>query len=249
MGNYTKTQINTENTNIFKICNNTQKIEEYRNIFDLELKKMNELEELMGESYHKLFPRYIGRYETADGLPYLSIEYIKGVNLESWLNEKVQNNPRNFLLNKKKIIHLFNQIFEAEKALERVGLLQYDLNPNNIIITNISNFEIKLIDFTDCYYIPNHPANCKINRPREPKIMEALHLSKNDIHKPSFLTETCYLLLTRLCYSGNFDYTSNYNLNDQDTRLLFSQFTPSCNTNNVNVLERLSNWMALLNNI
>lgn len=197
---------------MYKYCcsSSASKREEYYKCFLHEYTQMKKLQELMNgisPSYDELFPTYheYGMYNNFE--PYIIMDFIPGVTLESWLRRKVPNthyrNPHRTLTDNE-ILNLFSQINDAQCWLNKVNMLQLDLNPSNIILSEPSNnnFKIKLIDFTDAYY-----NDAVIQADRSPRSYKLIDDARPDRRLKGYpdlqLREAGILLFTRLFYNGD----------------------------------------------
>lgn len=186
---------NKSKTILYKYCKNGDPA--YRNGFRLEYEFMKRLEQNCPET--SFFPRYyqcgLDRY----GRPCISMEYIHGVTLETVLEQKYRYGvlePR-MLFSAKELSHICRQIYEALSLLAQNGILYFDLNPNNIIVIN-SDYDIRLIDFTFCYYISNGADNSLL-RIIDDRMYPELPL-------PLWFEKAMLLFFTRLFYSGDKQY-------------------------------------------
>ena len=192
-----------------KYCKNTNNYTDYDAYFQNEFEHMKQLESLMEQQgvsdlYKNLFPYYDSYGYTEEGTPYICMEYIPGNTLEQRLCNKIPSSKQlKPLLYKHQILHLYEQLNDAFYWLYQVGIIYLDLSPENIIVLN-DNYDIKLIDFTHCYYLNSDtPYHC---------IDERL-----DSNLPICmqLRNAAALLFSRLFYSGNthyneyFSYASN----------------------------------------
>lgn len=182
---------------LYKFCKTNSY--EYRKAFFYEYKLMHSL------NGNKFFPKYYGYSINKDKPPFIVMEYIKGVTLESIL-ERAQNNYKNspqIIFPLEILSHICQQIYEAIYILAKKGVLYFDLNPKNIIITN-KNFDIKLIDFTHIYIINKNTPWKKIDRRMNPNLPYSLAL-----------LNAVQLFFTRLFYFGNIDYNNCFHTENE----------------------------------
>lgn len=72
------------------------------------------------------------------GIPYLVMEYIKGMDLKSYLKN-------NYPLSLEKVVDIMQQVLSAVKAAHQMGIIHRDLKPQNILIDDFG--KIKVTDF------------------------------------------------------------------------------------------------------
>ena len=121
--------------------------------FQKEFNSMKLLEKLIGiNDYCRFFPIYHS-YGNNNFTPYICMEKIEGRTLDSILNSKRDcfRKPEQ-LLTHQQILRIYEQLNTAFSLLQKVGIIYLDLHPENILVTN-NNYDIKLIDFTNCYYL------------------------------------------------------------------------------------------------
>lgn len=173
----------------------------YKNCFSMECYFMRQLQRRMGRNeYEQLFPVYRESGCLESGSPYVIMDYIKGQTLEERLSSFGGFVPR-YLLNRNQIRHIFDQLSRAEKSLRSVGMIQMDLSPGNIIVCN-DHYDIRMIDFTDVYYLSADLRKARYKRPCHgisAEISTWLPLSMQ-------LRQTAAQLFTRLFYCGNDAY-------------------------------------------
>lgn len=189
----------------YKYCKNPSVKASYFSEFENELAHMQNLYQMMrnlGQEsvYQKLFPRYsCTGYSKKSGYAYIAMEYVEGQSLEAYLNTRSSTVPPRLLLSEKHLLHLFKQLYDANQWLLKAGMLHIDLHPQNIIILN-EDFDIKLIDFTDCYFFHHVKAD--------------YHTIDRQVDKDQpiglQLQMACFSLFTRLFFSGEPDYSHNY---------------------------------------
>ena len=148
--------------------------------------------------YILLFPIYHACGRDRAGNPYLKMDHIEGITLEKKLQSMAHRNPHRYLSNNQ-ILHIFNQISAAQRMLRTVDILQLDLNPENIIVVN-DDYDIRLIDLTE--------ARCLTDSSRPYNLID-YHASV-DIPPSLQLRQAGALLFTRLFYSGNEQYQTDY---------------------------------------
>lgn len=152
-------------TLFYKYCCNPARYEEYAFCFQQEFLAMSGLEKQMLHSrfaheYKRLFPSYYETGLSKKGSPYLITDYIPGCTLEDILSSARVTSPQQ-ILTSQQILQLFQQLDEAQSWLHKAGLIQMDLSPRNIIVCNhiqpelysYDTLDIRLIDFTDAYYL------------------------------------------------------------------------------------------------
>lgn len=202
-----------------KSCDNPKLYQEYQSSFQMEYNSMKELEKRMAENnqsdlYHKLFPYYECYKCTKDGQPYIRMEYIEGKTLEEKLYSKKKSSKKpEPLLSNAQIRHLYEQLNTAIYWLHQVGILYLDLSPQNILILN-NDYDIKLIDFTDCYYF-NRP----IRRYRQ------IDVRLDSTLPPAIqLKNAGALLFTRLFFAGNEHYNNYFSFGQTTSAIKNRQF-------------------------
>jgi serine/threonine-protein kinase len=90
-------------------------------------------------------PHMVGVYdfgETAEGIPYLVMQYVKGTNLRAELNTKQG-------MGLKRLANIMRQIGEGLQAAHEAGVLHRDLKPENIMLRRDADGRehVKIIDF------------------------------------------------------------------------------------------------------
>ena len=220
---------------MYKYCcsSSASKRHEYYKCFLHEYTQMKKLQNLMNgisPSYDELFPTY-HEYGTDNNFePYIIMDFIPGVTLESWLRRAVPSthyrNPHR-ILSDHDILYLFSQINDAQYWLNKVNMLQLDLNPGNIILSEPlnNNFKIKLIDFTDAYYNDTVIQADRLNRSYK-LIDDARPDRRLKGHPELQLREAGILLFTRLFYSGDVLYKTNH----QDSLRFFKPYASLLNS-------------------
>lgn len=217
---------------MYKSCYNPEYKQTYASCFKQEFDHMRHLKEIMrDEEYTHLFPNYY-EYGFHDDRPYILMDYIEGQTLETCLSRypahiSEKTKCHQYITNQK-ILYLFKQLNTAEYWLQKAGLLQLDLNPGNIIITD-NNFHIKLIDFTDAFYLSDQirEQRLSLEHPRTYKLIEDARPNPDFQGFPSLqLREAAILLFTRLFYNGD----SNYNYYHSDNDIFFDQYSTLLNS-------------------
>ncbi|MCC7055701.1 MAG: serine/threonine protein kinase [Gemmatimonadaceae bacterium] len=74
---------------------------------------------------------------TADGIPYLVMEYVDGARIDTWCDDQQRSIPQR--------IDLFRQVLAAVEFAHAKLIVHRDLKPNNILVT--SDGVVKLLDF------------------------------------------------------------------------------------------------------
>ena len=187
---------NEEQTVFYKSCQRKDLYSTYRDAFELEYSCMHELEKDMGtEAYRKFFPVYKKCYvRKKDGKPYISMEYLQGESLESVLDHMKDSRypePRDFF-SPEQLFHLCQQIYDMLCCLYKHGIVYLDLSLGNILVTNLSCYDIKLVDFTLC-------GRKKIDNRMQPDCIPSLSLPY-----------AMMLFFTRLFYSDNDSYSDRF---------------------------------------
>lgn len=189
-----------------KTCENPNKYDDYSISFEMEFSHMNQLRILMEQknatrSYSHLFPNYYSTYCSSSGQPFIRMEFVNGTTLEDILSNRPPHAFPYRLLTHKQMLHIFEQLHDAIYWLYQGGMMQIDLSPQNIMVLN-SDFDISLIDFTNCYYTKAPSRSYKIidNRidTRQPIGMQ--------------LRDACALLFTRLFFSGKTHYNEYFSI-------------------------------------
>ena len=196
---------------LYKYCCNPARYLEYAVCFENEFQKMRELEDLMSTNgrhadYTRLFPSYYAFGRTVSGAPYLEMDYISGITLETFLSrsERASDSLPRQILTHEQIRSLFSQLSQAEHLLSLVGILQMDLSPKNIIICN-RDLDIKLIDFTDVFFFDSEIRRRREYLKRGHRFIDG---HANTALPPARqLQEAGVLLFTRLFYKGQNGYS------------------------------------------
>lgn len=212
-----------------KTCSAPRDYKRYSSAFSLELAHMQRLQHLMeskneGQTYANLFPHYLDLQYDSEGRPFLHMEKINGESLEDYLGRQRRRNYPYPLLTDWQISHIYDQLYLAVSWLYQGNILQFDLSPQNIMINN--RFDIRLIDFTDCYYTDlslsdNKKKGCK-------KIDYRLNQSAPVSYQ---LRDSYALLFTRLFFCGKkhyddlFSFRSNSD-KSRNTRRFFEREYP-----------------------
>lgn len=144
---------------VTKRCTNLAEMDRYSIAFENEYSLMNSLHAKDPVTYEKYFPKYYSVCTTPT--PSISMQFINGITLNNWLSLRAGNTSPHQHLTNSQILHLFDQLTEAEKLLLNECCIQLDLNTRNIIVLN-DNFDIRLVDFTDCFYINQPDCNPKL---------------------------------------------------------------------------------------
>ncbi len=207
---------------VMKECNpsNCDNFKPYEELFQTEYTHMRDLEALLSNSkiqYSNFFPKYIQYGKLPSGAPCIIMEYIKGTTLEEKLSKGTKYKNPHFILTFEQIRHLIDQIYEAQCLLYKTDMLQLDLNPSNIIVQN-ENFDIKLIDFTDAYYISDDIRN---KRKQPHKLMDNRISRTLTIERQ--LQASIADLFTRLFYRGN-DCYRNFTVEASRHSALFEPY-------------------------
>ncbi|HAB93284.1 MAG TPA: hypothetical protein DCF49_00730 [Lachnospiraceae bacterium] len=150
------------------------------------------------ERYRLLFPVYRTCGFDRLGNPCIKMDHISGITLEQKLRSMAHRSPHRYLTDSQ-ILYLFEQLSAAQEMLSTVGLLQLDLNPENIIVVS-DRYDIRLIDLTDA---------CSLSDRSLPYNLIDYHASV-DLPPSMQLREAGALLFTRLFYSGNDRYQEAY---------------------------------------
>lgn len=186
--------------------------------FKKEFNSMKRLENLIGiNNYSRFFPIY-DSCGNDKFKPYICMEKVEGRTLYSILNSKRDcfRKPEQ-LLTHQQILHIYEQLNTAFSLLQKVGIIYLDLNPKNILVIN-NNYDIKLIDFTNCYYLDASEGYYQqINLNLDPKLPIG-----------SQLRNAGALLFTNLffCDSKQYNLTESRNFFQQYGNLLNCIFNP-----------------------
>lgn len=190
-------------TYYYKRCKNPTEYSHYSKLFQTEFNHMNNLRTLMEKSgteeiYSRYFPYYYSTDTDCSGQPYICMERIAGNTLEEILTNKNCYEIPQRLLSHQQILHIYEQLHEAIYWLYQGGMLQLDLSPQNILVLN-NNYDIKLIDFTSCYFFKKPTGIHKqIDYRFRPQVSASIQLR-----------DSCALLFTRLFFNGN-EYYQKY---------------------------------------
>lgn len=175
-----------------KICHSPMKLERYRVGFKIEKNIMERLS-------HACLPKYYHVSSTPDGLPYISMEYVRGTCLSDILSQRVGHTPC-FLLTPAELSTVCHQIYSTICYLYSHRIQYLDLRPENIIIMD-SQFHLKLVDFTFC----NFPATSSYYEPK----FSSFHLNRT-LPEELCLTQAFALFCARLFYRGDHDFSNHY---------------------------------------
>ncbi len=201
-------------TTIFKCCKNRKLFDQYQKRFYLEYQFMKKLED---NSSTPFFPHYDKYGTNIDQQPYISLEYIHSDTLEKFLCQKEMSpvNGPQFLFSIEQLSHICRQVYDALSLLAKNGILYFDLNPCNILFVN-PECDIRLIDFTSCYYLHLGEKNYT---PRfiDTRGQEKLPLSLK-------LVNAMQLFFTRLFYCGQEHYNTCFHPCGFDENLTQSFF-------------------------
>lgn len=203
-------------TLFYKYCCNPARYEEYAFCFQQEFLAMSDLEKQMRHSgfdhvYERLFPFYHETGLSKTGIPYLITDYIPGCTLEDILSSARVTSPQQ-ILTSQQILQLFQQLDEAQSWLHKAGLIQMDLSPRNIIVCNhiqpelfsYDTLDIRLIDFTDAYYLSSEIRRKRDRWNRRHHLINGL--ADRSLPPDFQLQQTAALLFTYLFYKGQKDY-------------------------------------------
>ena len=167
--------------------------------------------------YSRYFPEYPSPVKeiNINGSNYWSLEVtpINGKSLEEYLADNKLPSPNN-LYSKQKTSALLKQLYDALIILYYFGgMLYFDFNPKNIIITSENGKpHIKLIDFTN-FYCLLEPDNNEFQIKFIDNSIAQIHSHirrKNSICNYELLLKYSFLnLFTRLYYHGDADYKNN----------------------------------------
>lgn len=190
--------------NYTKTCESFQREYSHMNHLYEQMKRQNK-EEL----YTRLFPRYYPPVEIGHQLS-LSMDRIPGISLEEYLCHFLPHSAPHAFFSACQILKLYEQLQLAIYWLFQGHMLHLDLSPKNILILNQPAMEIRLIDFTDCYYTD---LSYSENRKRGYKIID--HRINPDLSPSLQLRSSCALLFTRLFFAGNENYQRFFSLSLQ----------------------------------
>lgn len=205
-----------------KTCLDQKEYEKYARLFHLEFQHMRRLQCIMekageGELYGRLFPHYYGYWQDADKKPYILMEYIPHtVTLEEYLAGKQRYASPYPYLTSRQISHIYLQLMAVTSWLRRGGMINFDLSPQNILIIDQARLDIRLVDFTHCYFFNDQKYSYK---------RLDYHIDPN-LSLANQLRNTGAFLFTRLFYSGNDQYSRLFRSSSQETRGYFLKEYP-----------------------
>jgi serine/threonine-protein kinase len=92
---------------------------------------------------HQNIVKFINFYENEEGQLFIIMEYVDGITLEGFLNDK------NGLLVEQRAYPIFEQILDAIGYAHKQGIVHRDIKPANIILSNDNegNIVAKILDF------------------------------------------------------------------------------------------------------
>jgi serine/threonine-protein kinase len=93
--------------------------------------------DILAKLEHAYIARFYDAGVSADGRPYLALEYVPGRNLLQWSDERG--------LSVRERVELFLQVLQAVQYAHEQGVLHRDLKPNNVLVT--ATGQVKLLDF------------------------------------------------------------------------------------------------------
>lgn len=211
-----KLNVSHQHPLFYKYCCNPERYEEYEYCFQQEFCAMAGLEKQMQQAgyshiYHSLFPSYYETGTSETGIPYLITDYISGCTLDAVLCSAQNTSPRQ-ILTAQQILHLFRQLDQAQFWLHKAGLIQLDLSPRNIIVCNHAQAElftheipdIRLIDFTDAYYLSPGIRKKRAQWNRRHHLTNGL--AERSIPPELQLQQAAAILFMLLFYKGQDDY-------------------------------------------
>ncbi len=220
---------NINNQYYSKFCDAPCDYEKYTLAFHLELDHMRKLQQLMnskneGNTYSKLFPSYYALHRGTDGKPYLDMEEICGETLEDYLCRQPHYIGPRSLLTSRQILHIYEQIYLAVDWLYQGNIIQLDLSPQNIMINK--QFDIRLVDFTDCYYTDLSPSD---NIKKGCKMID-YRINSNAPFSQQ-VRDSYALLFSRLFFCGEKHYNEHfsaisYNEKSRQNRYFFEKEYP-----------------------
>jgi serine/threonine protein kinase/TolB-like protein len=93
--------------------------------------------DILASLEHPNIARFYDAGVDADGLPYLSMEYVQGQNLMAWCDTESLGIPER--------LALFLQVLDAVKYAHEKHVIHRDLKPSNILVTESG--QVRLLDF------------------------------------------------------------------------------------------------------
>ena len=119
------------------------------------LRRFRSEREVLARLDHPNIARLIDAGTTEDGLPYFVMEYIDGIPITRFLDEKQEHEGLAARLN------LFLKISAAVEAAHRNSVIHRDLKPNNILVSREG--EPKLVDFGIAKVVGNNANPVELN--------------------------------------------------------------------------------------
>jgi serine/threonine protein kinase len=94
-------------------------------------------------------PNIVAVYDVAlaDGQPYFTMEYVKGVSLRSWMVDAIRSGRETTL---EIAVNLLKSILAGLAVAHKMGVVHRDLKPENVLLCgdpNAGNFDLKILDF------------------------------------------------------------------------------------------------------
>jgi len=96
--------------------------------------------DVLRQLFHPNIVRIQGHGELADGSAYLAMEYARGVEVETWLEEHGRMEPS-------RVLNILSQLGSALDYLHGQGFVHADLKPSHLIIDEANGDALTLLDF------------------------------------------------------------------------------------------------------
>jgi len=149
---------------------------------------------------NKYMYNFLKQYPHKNAL--IPVYYEEHKDYEITLFDFYENDLCNYVIKKKNIfekdaLHIFVQITSFVKHLHDHNIIHCDLKPDNILITNIDNFDVKITDFETCVKIPHQSSILKIYN----------HRGTRDYYPPETLICKMFSTKTDIWSLGTILYT------------------------------------------
>ncbi len=178
---------------------------------------------ILAQLDHENITRFVDSGMTEEGIPYFVMDYIKGIQIQQYCNEKK--------LSIEKKLKLFLEIGHAVQYAHDHLVIHRDLKPNNILVGE--NGKIKLLDFGIAKFLENETQHIELTRVAHCPLTYA-YASPEMLRGDPVSTTTDVYSLGIMLYellSGRRPFNTNSNLeNSSDNQHNFAAEKPSNKT-------------------